>query len=450
MAQLTGDALRLKAGHNADAADRPLTGINLNDYLKRIAAPMSLRDLCRAWWTVSGNGDPARIPASELLSSCGYGDGTPDSMIDVWADTLTGGVSLLAERMIAASGAQVVMNTAVSRIKHRGEEVIVTGQSGAKWRAHAAVLATGLNPLRAITFDPGLPTPQTMALSIGHLGASVKIWAKVRGAPVGVLATGGGESAKAGIEWMFSERLAADGATLIAGFGLAAKFDPARPGAVAREVARFFPEAELLAYDWHDWVGDPFARGTWVATPLGAERAVAAATWRGTGPLGLRFVRHRGRLGRLVRRRDGVRPGRGRCAHALRESALVPDDRLRPVDGRSAPWSGGVGGGPFRRVSWIALSRNAAGTLTSSCWSSWPRAARSRSSFSHSASAAALSAAGPLPYGSASILSATSGSFWPLSAASSWYGPEGPYDIPWPPPPAHASRTEKLESSLQV
>jgi monoamine oxidase len=285
MAQLTGDALRLKAGHNADAADRPLTGISLNDYLKRIAAPLSLRDLCRAWWTVSGNGDPARVPASELLSSCGYGDGTPDSMIDVWADTLTGGVSLLAERMIAASGATLVMNTAVARIKHRGAEVIATGQGGAKWRARAALLATGLNPLRAIIFEPGLPTPQTMALSIGHLGASVKIWAKVESVRVGVLATGGGESARAGIEWMFSERLAADGATLIVGFGLAANFDPARPGAVAREVARFFPEAKLLAYDWHDWVGDRFARGTWVATPLGAERAVAAATWRGTGPL---------------------------------------------------------------------------------------------------------------------------------------------------------------------
>lgn len=285
MAQLAGDALRLKAGHNADAADRPLTGISLNDYLKRIAAPLSLRDLCRAWWTVSGNGDPARVPASELLSSCAYGDGTPDSMIDVWADTLTGGVSLLAERMIAASGAQVAMNTPVSRIKHRGEEVIATAQNGAKWRARAALLATGLNPLRAIAFDPGLPAPQTMALSIGHLGASVKVWAKARGVPVGVLATGGGESAKAGIEWMFSERLAADGATLIVGFGLAANFDPARPGAVARELARFFPETELLAYDWHDWVGDPFARGTWVATPLGAEPAVAAATWQGTGPL---------------------------------------------------------------------------------------------------------------------------------------------------------------------
>ncbi|HET6161142.1 MAG TPA: FAD-dependent oxidoreductase [Dongiaceae bacterium] len=285
MAQLAGDAARMKAGHNADAADRPLTGISLNDYLKRIAAPLSLRDLCRAWWTVSGNGDPARVPASELLSSCGYGDGTPDSMINVWADTLVGGASLLTRRMLAASGATLVMNAPIARIKHRGGEVIATAQSGAKWRARAALLATGLNPMRAIAFDPALPPPQTMALSIGHLGASVKIWAKVRNVPVGVLATGGGESAKAGIEWMFSERLAADGATFIVGFGLAANFDPAKPGAVAHEVARFFPEAKLLAYDWHDWVGDPFARGTWVATPLGAERAVAPATWKSTGPL---------------------------------------------------------------------------------------------------------------------------------------------------------------------
>jgi monoamine oxidase len=285
MAQLAGDALRLKDGHNADAADRPLTGISLNDYLKRIAAPMSLRDLCRAWWTVSGNGDPARIPASELLSSCGYGDGTPDSMIDVWADTLVGGVSLLTERMLAASRATIVMNAPVTRLKHRAEEVIATTQTGAKFRARAALLATGLNPLRHISFEPNLPNPQTMALSIGHLGASVKIWAKVLNVRVGVLATGGGESAKAGIEWMFAERPAADGATLIVGFGLAANFDPAKPGAVAREVARFFPEAELLAYDWHDWVGDPFARGTWVATPLGAERAVAPATWKSAGHL---------------------------------------------------------------------------------------------------------------------------------------------------------------------
>jgi monoamine oxidase len=84
---------------------------------------------------------------------------------------------------------------------------------------------------------------------------------------------------------MFSARAGRDGTTLIVGFGLARNFDPAQPGVVERAVARFFPEAKVLAYDWHDWVADPYARGTWIAPVLGAEQALAPATWRMTNLL---------------------------------------------------------------------------------------------------------------------------------------------------------------------
>ena len=84
---------------------------------------------------------------------------------------------------------------------------------------------------------------------------------------------------------MLSERLVKDGATLIVGFGLARNFNPEKPGAVDAAVSRFFPEAKLVAFDWHDWVRDPFARGTWIAPVLGAERALSPTTWRMTGPL---------------------------------------------------------------------------------------------------------------------------------------------------------------------
>jgi monoamine oxidase len=110
----------------------------------------------------------------------------------------------------------------------------------------------------------------------------VKVWAKVVGVAVGILATGGGD----GVEWMFAERRTHDGATMIVGFGVASPaFDPARPGDVAQAVARFFPEGRLLAFDWHDWIADPFARGAWVASRLGAEGDVTAATWRRAGHL---------------------------------------------------------------------------------------------------------------------------------------------------------------------
>jgi len=281
LARIATDALLLKKGDERDETGRSLTDISFAAYLTRIGAPRATRELCGAWWSVSGNGDPALVPASEFLLSCAYGGGAPDSMIEVWADTLVGGVTLLTARMIADSQTTLVRGVAVTRIAHESASVTAHAPDGRSWRAKAALLATGINPLGAIAFDPPLPPAQSAALATGHIGASVKIWAKVAGVPVGVLATGGGD----GIEWMFSERKAKDGATLIVGFGLARNFDPAQPGAVQAAVARFFPEATLLAYDWHDWVGDPFARGTWIAPVLGAEQALAPATWRMIGPL---------------------------------------------------------------------------------------------------------------------------------------------------------------------
>lgn len=286
MAQFIEDALRLKKGEDKDAQGRGLTGISLNDYLDRLSAPASLRGLARAWWTVSGNGDPARVPAAELLASCAYVDGTPDNMISVWVDTLVGGVTLLSERMIAASGATLVANAPIVQMQKEGDGVAAIAADGRRWNGRAALLATGINPLRAVNFDPPLPDVQSQAVATGHLGASVKIWAKVTGVPVGILATGGRDTAKGGgLEWAFSERQSADGASLIVGFGLAATFDPSVAGAIAEEVARLFPEATLLAYDWHDWVADPFSRGTWIGPMLGAETALAPETWHMTGPL---------------------------------------------------------------------------------------------------------------------------------------------------------------------
>lgn len=281
LARIAADAKAVKQGRERDELGHSLTDISFAAYLARIRAPEATRDLCGAWWTVSGNGDPARVPASEFLSSCAYGGGAPDSMIEVWADTLVGGVTLLAERMIASSGATLVRNAAVTTIAHNADGVSARSADGRSWHAKTALLATGINPLAAMAVEPPLPPAQSAAIATGHIGASVKIWIKAANVPVGVLATGGGD----GIEWMFSERTAADGATLIVGFGLARNFDPAAPGAVAAALARFFPEARLLAHDWHDWVADPFARGTWIAPVLGKEQALAPAIWRMAGPL---------------------------------------------------------------------------------------------------------------------------------------------------------------------
>jgi len=200
----------------------------------------------------------------------------------VWTDSLEGGVSALVERMVAESGARLELNAPVAALGQDADGTVARTGDGRRFAAKAALVATGLNPMAGLGFAPSLPREKSAAIGRGHLGRAVKVWVKVAGVSVGILATGGGD----GLEWMFAERAARDGCALIVGFGLASPgFDPARPGDVERAVARFFPEGRLLAFDWHDWIADPFARGAWVASRLGAEADTAATTWRRAGRL---------------------------------------------------------------------------------------------------------------------------------------------------------------------
>jgi len=282
LARMAAHSALLKAGQSRDHYGFDFATPTLAAYLDALGPPAATRDLVSAWWTVSGNGDKERVPASEFLHSIGYHDGTPDGMCEVWADTLEGGVEELTRRMIAASGAKVLAEAAVTGIVRRGGGVTLALADGRNFSAAAAIVATGLNPTAEIAFDPPLPPLKSAASKAGHLGRAVKVWVKAEGVEPGILATGGGHA----IEWMFSERRAKDGATFLVGFGIAdGNWQPAMPHDAEAALARFFPEARFIAADWHDWNADPFSRGTWVAAIAGNLEAHAAATWSPEGPL---------------------------------------------------------------------------------------------------------------------------------------------------------------------
>ncbi|MGE3877147.1 MAG: flavin monoamine oxidase family protein, partial [Parvibaculaceae bacterium] len=258
------------------------TPLTLSQYLDRIAAGAELRAYVLAWWTISGNGDPDRISASEFLSSCAYGEGTPESMMTALRHTLVPGAGILAERMMASARARLELDTPAAAVSRNSESVAITCTSGKVVEARAAICAMPLNALPAIAFTPDLSTKKREAIAMGHGGRSLKLWLKVRGVGPGILASGG----PGGLRWLFSERTSADGATLIVGFALAdGTLDPRDRASVAASLARFFPEAELIAWDWHDWVSDPWSRGTWVALPADAPWIGDPGIWSREGRL---------------------------------------------------------------------------------------------------------------------------------------------------------------------
>jgi hypothetical protein len=179
---------------------------------------------------------------------------------------------VLAERMISASSARLHLGAPVAKIAEGANGVRIMTATGINIEASAAVVALGINQLRTVAFQPPLAGPKAIAISRGHGGRSFKIWAKMRGVPVGVLVTGDG----GGIEFAFSERLASDVATMIVAFGLSENANqPANGHWVKSQISRLFPNATLLSYDWHDWVSDQFALGTWVAALLETVSAEA-------------------------------------------------------------------------------------------------------------------------------------------------------------------------------
>ena len=58
-------------------------------------------------------------------------------------------------------------------------------------------------------------------------------------------------------------------AALFMGFSVQPRVDLSDHDAVAAAVHAHLPDAEVLTTDGHDWVTDPFSKGTWLAIPTG-------------------------------------------------------------------------------------------------------------------------------------------------------------------------------------
>ncbi|MBG1233240.1 flavin monoamine oxidase family protein [Aestuariivirga litoralis] len=282
LTRVAADAVLCKKGMAEDELGRPLLGITYAAYMERVAPPPATRHMFDAWWSVSGNGAHDSVAASEFLSSCAYGGGLAENMIDNWSDTVVPGMALLAQLMLEASGADLRLSCPVVGITQDEHKVSVTLVSGELLQAERVILAASINVMNAMTFSPALPSPRALAIAQKHGGCSFKVWIKARGVPLGTLITGDGQ----GIELLLAERAGPDGSVMLIGFGL--QLNDANPGDadwVRGQLQKLAPNAEFISYDWHDWVSDPYARGTWVAMPADLGPAFEPAAWQPFGRL---------------------------------------------------------------------------------------------------------------------------------------------------------------------
>jgi monoamine oxidase len=243
-------------------ASHALHAMTLQDYLTHRAMPQSVAREVLAWWAISGSAPPDQVGVNEYLTTK-LAKGLLIKLEEL-ALTVQGGASSIPQAAARASGSDVVLGDAVERLEDRGDCVQATLASGRKITARTALVALPVNTLSQIRFTPPLNPAQSRLRKIGHQGAAIKLMIRAKGPSPGHLATG----EAFGLRWIYADRHLPDGSTLLVAFGLHRDVGEPTFAMVQAAMAAAFPTAEVLDFDWHDWINDPFARGTWVSPTL--------------------------------------------------------------------------------------------------------------------------------------------------------------------------------------
>jgi monoamine oxidase len=252
-----------KAFASEDRTSLAAQDVTAGEWIGNLGADAEAADLLRAFMASMGGAPLDQISVLPLLWDMVELDyfTIVDAFLNV-GELFTDGTKSLIDAM--AAGIDVRFGSVVRRVEQDDDSVRITLDDGSSVDASAAVVALPLNVWADVAFDPPLAEPKQRAAAARHPGAVSKVLAIVRDAPSSFLGLGWDTPVNAGFVTKPSP-----GGRLFMGFSVQQRVDLEDRDAVARAVNAHLPDATVVATDGHDWVTDPYSRGTWLATPPG-------------------------------------------------------------------------------------------------------------------------------------------------------------------------------------
>ena len=230
-------------------------------FTSQVHGPHTL-DLLRAYFDTEVSGDWATASMHTMAEDLAGGGGSVSrwTVAAMLAPTVRGGISGLTESLRAEAGT-IRFREPVRALTDDGSTVDVTTVDGRAYRARVSVLATPLNTWRDLDVRPAWPADAAALIARGHRGSGSKL---------GVLARGDVPDVAfcrlPNLSVLKTIHRCPDGAVSLVAFGAhPEEIDPDDLAAVADLIRPVVPDVEVLAAAMHDWVADPFARGTWLA-----------------------------------------------------------------------------------------------------------------------------------------------------------------------------------------
>jgi monoamine oxidase len=235
--------------------DVPVAG-----WVDQLGADPEAADYLRAFMAAMGGSKIELMSVLPLLWDMVELDYTPvDAYVDM-GELFADGTKSLIDAM--ADGIDIRLGSVVRRVTQDAGGVSVTLDGGDTLTASAAIVALPLNVWADIEFEPALAEPKRTAATQRHVGQVSKVISLVRNAPVSYLGSAWGTAINAG----FITRTAGD-AQHFMGFSSQQRADLGDAPGLADAVRAHVPDADVVWAGGHDWIGDPFSKGSWLSVP---------------------------------------------------------------------------------------------------------------------------------------------------------------------------------------
>jgi monoamine oxidase len=268
-----------------------------SDVRQAIAATSGLDVPVETW--LRSNEVPAEASAYMLAFAAAMGGGDPrhQSMLGLTLDaaqagyrfgealgdlgsSFADGTTSLVEAIVEQADADIRLASPVVRIRRREDGVEADIAGGGRVEAAAAILALPLHVWVDVAFDPPLGQAKHLTAITGHAGASTKVLMIAEGVPEGIVAVGWPalvQAVVAGPE--------VPGGRLVTAFSGTRSVRADDRLAVERALRALLPRARVVVADGHDWVTDPYSKGTWFSPKPGWYDEDPAARARSEGRL---------------------------------------------------------------------------------------------------------------------------------------------------------------------
>lgn len=251
------------SGHRSTLAD---LDVPMASWIEALTLPTDASDYLMAFAAAMGGGDPARLSALGLLADAALLGYRFDEAFASLGESLEDGTECLVDAIAEDVCGEIRLGAVVTRVTRDDQGVVVDVRGGGQIHAAAGVFTLPVNVWPDVEFDPPLSPEKRRIVALGNPGTSTKVLAIARGVPADLQAAGWPATLQSVIG---GPEMA--GGRLVVGFSGIGGIDPTDGDAVERALRVYLPESEVLVSDGHDWVADPFSKGTWFAPPPGWE-----------------------------------------------------------------------------------------------------------------------------------------------------------------------------------